>query len=107
MIELKSGALRCEIEPRLGGCIAGLWLDESTYDSYVVGNTVADNTTSGIQFEISEKGVVAGPDPEQHLAELRKYIDAGYDEVYVANMGPNYLAMIEGWGRDVLPGVRA
>ena len=27
MIELKSGALRSEIEPRLGGCIAGLWLD--------------------------------------------------------------------------------
>jgi aldose 1-epimerase len=27
MIELTSGALRCEIEPRLGGCVAGLWLD--------------------------------------------------------------------------------
>jgi aldose 1-epimerase len=26
MLELKSGALRCEIEPALGGCIAGLWL---------------------------------------------------------------------------------
>ena len=50
---------------------------------------------------------MAGPDPGQHLAELQKYIDAGYDEVYVANMGPNYLAMIEAWGRDVLPGARA
>lgn len=28
MIELKSGALRCEIEPALGGCIAGLWLGD-------------------------------------------------------------------------------
>ena len=26
MIELQAGELRCEIEPRLGGCIAGLWL---------------------------------------------------------------------------------
>jgi aldose 1-epimerase len=26
MLELKSGALRCEVEPALGGCIAGLWL---------------------------------------------------------------------------------
>ena len=25
MIQLQAGALRCEIEPRLGGCIAGLW----------------------------------------------------------------------------------
>ncbi|MBG9389142.1 aldose 1-epimerase [Caenimonas aquaedulcis] len=27
MISLEAGALRCEIEPRLGGCICGLWLD--------------------------------------------------------------------------------
>lgn len=27
MVELKAGALACQIEPRLGGCIAGLWLD--------------------------------------------------------------------------------
>jgi aldose 1-epimerase len=26
MLQLRSGALVCEIEPRLGGCIAGLWL---------------------------------------------------------------------------------
>ncbi|MEP6790809.1 MAG: aldose 1-epimerase [Ramlibacter sp.] len=28
MIRLELGALACEIEPRLGGCIAGLWLGE-------------------------------------------------------------------------------
>ena len=27
MIELNCGALRCELEPELGGCISGLWLD--------------------------------------------------------------------------------
>lgn len=27
MLRLHSGAMVCEIEPRLGGCIAGLWLD--------------------------------------------------------------------------------
>lgn len=26
MVQLQAGALVCEIEPRLGGCIAGLWL---------------------------------------------------------------------------------
>lgn len=26
-MDLQAGALHCEIEPRLGGCIAGLWLD--------------------------------------------------------------------------------
>lgn len=28
MIELRAGALRCELVPELGGCVAGLWLDE-------------------------------------------------------------------------------
>ncbi|MEO7393093.1 MAG: aldose 1-epimerase [Ramlibacter sp.] len=27
MVRLQAGALVCEIEPRLGGCVAGLWLD--------------------------------------------------------------------------------
>ena len=33
--------------------------------------------------------------------------DAGFDEVYVANMGPHYRAMIEAYGRDVLPQLSA
>jgi aldose 1-epimerase len=28
MIELKTGELRCEIEPRLGGCIVGFWMGD-------------------------------------------------------------------------------
>jgi aldose 1-epimerase len=28
MFQLQAGAMRCEIEPRLGGCIAGLWLGD-------------------------------------------------------------------------------
>jgi G6PDH family F420-dependent oxidoreductase len=51
--------------------------------------------------------VVAGNDIEKHVEQLRSYVDAGYDEVYVANMGPHYLAMIEAYGRDVLPRLRA
>ena len=47
-----------------------------------------------------------GNDIDQHVQQLRDYVDAGYDEVYVANMGPNYLAMIEAYGRDVLPQLR-
>jgi aldose 1-epimerase len=28
MIDLRAGRLRCELKPELGGCIAGLWLDD-------------------------------------------------------------------------------
>jgi parallel beta-helix repeat protein len=39
---------------------SGLWLDESVYDSKVVGNTVVDNEWTGIQLELSSKSVIAG-----------------------------------------------
>jgi G6PDH family F420-dependent oxidoreductase len=53
--------------------------------------------------ESTSGSVVAGPDVDEHLDQLRKYADAGYDEIYVANMGPNYLAMIEAYGSQILP----
>lgn len=52
------------------------------------------------------ESAVAGPDIDRHIGQLREYVDAGFDEVYVANMGPEYLAMIEAYGRDVLPALR-
>ena len=56
--------------------------------------------------ESTAESIVAGNDVDRHVQQLRDYVDAGYDEVYVANMGPDYLAMIEAYGRDVLPALR-
>ena len=50
--------------------------------------------------------IVAGNDVDQHVQQLQDYVKAGYDEVYVANMGPHYLDMIQGYGHDVLPRLR-
>jgi hypothetical protein len=33
--------------------------------------------------------VPCGPDPERHLAAVREYLDAGFDEVYVNQIGPD------------------
>jgi G6PDH family F420-dependent oxidoreductase len=52
------------------------------------------------------ESIVAGNDVDAHVEQLKSYVDAGYDEVYVANMGPNYLAMIDAYGSDVLPRLR-
>jgi G6PDH family F420-dependent oxidoreductase len=56
--------------------------------------------------ESTAESIVAGPDIDRHVELLQEYVDAGYDEVYVANMGPHYLPMIETYGRDVLPQLR-
>jgi G6PDH family F420-dependent oxidoreductase len=59
---------------------------------------------SELVTEESTRGsVVAGNDPEAHLAQVKEYADAGYDELYVANMGPHHQQMIEFYGREVLP----
>jgi hypothetical protein len=46
---------------------------------------------------------VAGNDPEHHLQQVQQYADAGYDALYVANMGPHHQGMIEFYGKQVLP----
>ena len=56
--------------------------------------------------EMTADSVVAGSDPAPHLEQVRSYADAGYDELYVANMGPHYLEMIEFYGREILPTAR-
>ncbi|NHC24559.1 TIGR03557 family F420-dependent LLM class oxidoreductase [Nocardioides sp. IC4_145] len=56
--------------------------------------------------ESTAESIVAGPDVARHVEQLQQYVDAGYDEVYVANMGPNYLDMIRAYGAEVLPQLR-
>jgi G6PDH family F420-dependent oxidoreductase len=51
----------------------------------------------------TRESVVAGPDPEPHLEQIQKYADAGYDELYVANMGPHYREMIAFYADQILP----
>ncbi|HEX5428489.1 MAG TPA: hypothetical protein VFX00_09190 [Pedococcus sp.] len=58
-----------------------------------------------VTLESTRESVVAGADPEPHLEQIRKYGDAGYDELYVANMGPHYREMIAFYGEHVLSSV--
>ena len=59
-----------------------------------------------VTMESTRGSVVAGNDPSQHIEQIQAYEAAGYDELYVANMGPHFLEMIEFYGRDVLPKLR-
>ncbi len=57
--------------------------------------------------ESTRKSVVAGNDTDRHRSALEPYQDAGFEEAYVANMGPHYADMIEAFGKEVLPALRA
>jgi coenzyme F420-dependent glucose-6-phosphate dehydrogenase len=49
--------------------------------------------------------VVCGPDPERHLDAIRQFSDAGFDHVYVHQIGPDQDGMIRFYEREVLPKV--
>lgn len=56
---------------------------------------------------VSEDDAVAsspcGPDPERHLAAIREYVDAGFDEVYVSQIGPDQDAFFDFYAAKILP----
>ncbi|MBV9291399.1 MAG: TIGR03557 family F420-dependent LLM class oxidoreductase [Frankiales bacterium] len=54
------------------------------------------------QEMVAEK-VTCGNDPEEHVAAVKEYVDAGFDEVYVAQMGPDQEGMIRFYEKEVLP----
>ncbi|HEX6384930.1 MAG TPA: TIGR03557 family F420-dependent LLM class oxidoreductase [Anaerolineae bacterium] len=55
--------------------------------------------------DIAEK-IVLGPDPRRHLEHVRKFIDAGYDHVYIHQIGPNQDGFFRFYEREVLPELR-
>jgi G6PDH family F420-dependent oxidoreductase len=44
-----------------------------------------------------------GPDIETHVASLREYLEAGVDELFVQQIGPDQDAFFDTWAREVLP----
>ncbi|MEU8319984.1 TIGR03557 family F420-dependent LLM class oxidoreductase [Nonomuraea sp. NPDC048881] len=51
-------------------------------------------------------GSPVGPDPEVHARALKEYVDAGFDEVYVNQIGTEQDAFFDFYEREVLPRVR-
>jgi G6PDH family F420-dependent oxidoreductase len=48
-----------------------------------------------------------GPDLDQHVAALRAYADAGVDELFVQQIGPDHDAFFQTWAPAVLPELAA
>ncbi len=47
--------------------------------------------------------IACGPDPEEHVEAIQAYVDAGFDEVYVAQIGPDQDGFVDFYAREVLP----
>jgi G6PDH family F420-dependent oxidoreductase len=47
--------------------------------------------------------IACGPDPERHLESIRQYVDAGFDEVYVSQIGKDQAGFFEFYRRELAP----
>jgi G6PDH family F420-dependent oxidoreductase len=53
--------------------------------------------------EMIAESVPCGPDAERIVATFQEFADAGFDELYVAQIGPRQTEFFELLARDVLP----
>lgn len=51
------------------------------------------------------KAITAGPKPEPSLEEIEKYVDAGFDRVYLHQTGPRQEEFIDFAERELVPAV--
>ena len=49
------------------------------------------------------ESIVCGPDPQRHLDAISEYAEAGYDHVYVHQVGPDQAGFFDFYSREVLP----
>jgi alkanesulfonate monooxygenase SsuD/methylene tetrahydromethanopterin reductase-like flavin-dependent oxidoreductase (luciferase family) len=50
--------------------------------------------------------VLISADLEEHLAQIQRYVDMGFDEIHLHNVGRNQAEFIEVFGREVLPNLQ-
>jgi alkanesulfonate monooxygenase SsuD/methylene tetrahydromethanopterin reductase-like flavin-dependent oxidoreductase (luciferase family) len=56
-----------------------------------------------VRAEDFEGRMLISSDPEKHRAAIQRFIDLGFEQVYLHNVGRNQAEWIEVFGRDVLP----
>ncbi|SCL24579.1 F420-dependent oxidoreductase, G6PDH family [Micromonospora rhizosphaerae] len=59
-----------------------------------------------VQPEMMKRSFVCGNGAEAHLEKIDKYAKAGFDELYVANTGPNTQGLFDLYQREVFPRIR-
>jgi len=47
--------------------------------------------------------VACGPDPERHVAAITPYLEAGYDEVFISQMGSDQEGFFRFWEQELKP----
>jgi G6PDH family F420-dependent oxidoreductase len=65
-----------------------------------------EQASSLVTPEMVGEAVVCGPDADRHAENVRQFVEAGYDEVYVQQIGPDQERFFRFWSEEVLPKLR-
>jgi G6PDH family F420-dependent oxidoreductase len=62
-----------------------------------------EQATKIVTREQVAKQIVCGPDATRHIQEIEKFIEAGFDHVYIHQVGPRQDGFFDFYRREVLP----
>ncbi len=65
-----------------------------------------EDAMSLVDLDSARAHFAAGPDPQRHIEQLRPYLDAGADELYVGQIGPDLEGFFTAYEKEVLPALR-
>jgi alkanesulfonate monooxygenase SsuD/methylene tetrahydromethanopterin reductase-like flavin-dependent oxidoreductase (luciferase family) len=60
-----------------------------------------------VRAEDFEGRMLISSDPEKHRQQIQRFLDLGFDQIYLHNVGRNQAEWIECFGREVLPKLTA
>ena len=52
--------------------------------------------------QLAEK-IPCGPDPDHHAEALKPYVDAGFDEIHIGQIGPDQQGFYDFYANELLP----
>jgi G6PDH family F420-dependent oxidoreductase len=90
-------AKRLALEQWPNGAIGGSFFLELTLPAHF------EEAAATLDVEDVAESIVCGPDPDRHRAAIQEYVDAGYDHVYVHQVGPDQDGFLDFYEREILP----
>jgi coenzyme F420-dependent glucose-6-phosphate dehydrogenase len=66
-----------------------------------------EQATADVTEEQVAEEIVCGPDPQRHIEAICKFLEAGFDDVYVHQVGPDQEGFFRFYEREVLPTLRS
>ena len=52
--------------------------------------------------KLAEK-ISCGPDPDLHAERLKQYVDAGFDEIHIGQIGPDQQGFYDFYANELVP----